>query len=254
MQVLIIEDEPLAADRLIRMIKATDPTIVIYDHVDTVRGAVALLKQRGEEIDLLFCDIQLADGLSFEIFDHVDFHKPVIFTTAYDQYAIDAFKVNSMHYLLKPIKAEELKHSLDKYHRLIKDQPSYGIEQIKRFFDQERRSHDKRLLVKSGVKLIPVKLSEIALFYIKHKNVHAVSYPEERRYLIDHTLDELEKDHLDMSKFFRINRKQIVNLQDIIMIKPYPNQRLQLTLRVGSDVELVVAREKVKKFREWFTK
>ena len=254
MQVLIIEDEQLAADRLIRMIKATDPSIVIFDHVDTVRGAVSLLQQSGPEIDLLFCDIQLADGLSFEIFDHVNFEKPVIFTTAYDQYAIEAFKVNSMHYLLKPIKAEELKDSLDKYHRISKNQPSYGIEQLKRLFDDERRSHEKRILVKSGVKLIPVKLSEIALFYIKNKNVHAVSYPEERRDVIDHTLDELERDQLDMSQFFRINRKQMVNLQDIVLIKPYPNQRLQLTLRVGSDVELVVAREKVKKFREWFTK
>ncbi len=252
MQVLIIEDEQLAADRLIHLIGKTDQEIHIFGHVDTVRDAVSTLTEHGDKIDLLFCDIQLADGLSFEIFEQIDFRKPVIFTTAYDQYAIEAFKVNSMNYLLKPIKEEELKRSLRKYHDIFRTYTTFNIEQVKKLLNQDQPVQNKRILVKSGIKLIPVKLNEIALFFIQNKNVYAISAEEERQYLIDHTLDELMSDHLDPNHFFRINRKQIVNVENIVLIKPYLNQRLSLSLKVATDEELIVSREKVKDFRKWF--
>jgi len=251
MQVLIIEDEQLAADRLRQIIQKTDPDIHIFDHVDTVREAVAVLKAHGSKIDLLFCDIQLADGLSFEIFEQVDFHNPVIFTTAYDHYAIEAFKVNSVNYLLKPIKEDELRRSLKKYHKIFSNYTSFDIEQVKKLLNKDQKTRSKRLLIKSGIKLIPVKLDEIAIFYIKDRNVHAISFSE-RRYIMDYTLDELINDHLDPSSFFRINRKQIVNAENIVLIKPYLHQRLSLSLKVAVDEDLVVSRDKVKAFRSWF--
>jgi len=253
MNVLVLEDESLAADRLCKMIQEYDSNIMITKKLESVDDAVKYLQDE-KEIDLAFFDIQLTDGKSFEVFEKVDFNKPVIFTTAYDQYSIDAFKVNSIDYLLKPINAKDLKGALDKYQALSRsNSPIHGIdiEMLRQLLTKANENYKKRFLVKSGSRLHYVSVRDISYFYAEGKLVFAVLRDKNRQFIIDHTLEQLIQELLDPNLFYRINRTFILNLEEISEIKTYKNSRLLVKMISHYDQEMIVSREKVQDFKAW---
>lgn len=251
MRALIVEDEQLAADRLSSIINKIDKSVEVVAQLDTVRDTVAYLKQHQQDLDLLFCDIHLADGLSFEIFEQVEVETPVIFTTAYDEYSIKAFKVNSVDYLLKPIQEEEVRNSLNKYSSFFEPNLK-GLADLKSLFANSTKTQPKRFLVKAGMKLIPKKADDIAFAFVENKVTYFLDINTEKTYMMDFTLEELMSTQLDIQQFYRINRRQIVNIESIDVIRPYLNQRLSLSLKVHTNQELIVSREKVNDFKKWF--
>ena len=254
MKTLILEDEHLASDRLQRIIEDNFQEMEVLEAIDTVKDGTKYLTENQDELDLIFCDIHLADGSSFEIFDKVKVNTPVIFTTAYDQYSIDAFKVNSIHYLLKPLKEKEVIEAVNKLELLnAHKQPEVRLRDLKKILLNPSEEVSKRFLVKSGLKLIPKKTEELALFYIENKVVHVLDMQDGKAYLIDYSLDDLENKLLDENQFFRVNRKQIVNMESIAAMKPHHGQRLSLDLTVRSNFDIIVSREKVTQFKKWFT-
>ena len=250
MKVLIVEDEKLSRERLAEMLLQHDPQIQIMAALDSVSATVDFLKQQ-EAPDLIFLDIQLADGLSFEIFQHVSTNKPVIFTTAYDQYALKAFEVNSLDYLIKPLSPEKLTLALNKY-RDLKGQSSTAIDPglIQKLIDQSK-TYKERFLVKLGRKLFYKKAQEVGFFYADGKVVYLTELQGKGRYIIDHTLDELSENLLDPTLFFRINRTYIVQINAIEEIQPYANQRLLIKLKGISGHDFIVSREKTPLFKSW---
>lgn len=252
MNAIIIEDEQLAADRLIAMIQKSGKKINILCQFDTVRDTVNYLAEKQEEVDILFCDIQLADGLSFSIFEKIKVSTPVVFTTAFDEYSLKAFKVNSIDYLLKPVQQDELNDALNKYQSIYHDRShNFDIGKLKALFSQNKQ-YKERFLVKSGSKYYNKSTSEITYFSSDNKIVYLHDSDSTRKYMTDYTLDELIKTHLNPDKFFRINRQFIVHIDAITLMKPYNNQRLILQLKAGQVNELIVSREKVASFKEWF--
>ncbi|MDX5347511.1 MAG: LytTR family DNA-binding domain-containing protein [Hymenobacteraceae bacterium] len=253
MQVLIIEDEAPAARRLQQLLRDQDSGLEIADTIDSVESAVKWLN-RHQQPDLIFMDIQLADGLSFEIFDQVAIRTPVIFTTAYDEYAIRAFSVNSIDYLLKPIEPDHLKRSLQKY-RLLKEQ--FGstsgaqpeLEQLLRSLHLNKKSYKNRFLVRQGERLLSVPAEEVAYFMAEDKIV-LLCCQNNLRYPVDFSLDELES-LLDPQQFFRINRQFIVSLSAIEQIHTYFNGKLKLDLQPEVEKEVLISREKAAIFKQW---
>ena len=254
MKTLILEDEPLAAARLQRIIEDNFDDIQVKESLDSVKEGVRYLSENADELDFIFCDIHLADGSSFEIFDQIDVKTPVIFTTAYDQYSIEAFKVNSVQYLLKPLKEKDVIDAVAKYEIFQGQKASQvRLEDLKKILINPQEQASKRFLVKSGMRLIPKKNDEIALFYVENKVVHVLDKNDGKSYLTDFTLEELEQKHLDSARFFRVNRKQIVNADVIESMKPHMGQRLSLDLSVTGNFDIIVSREKVTQFKKWFT-
>ncbi|MEO1051574.1 MAG: LytTR family DNA-binding domain-containing protein [Bacteroidota bacterium] len=254
MNVVIVEDEDLAAERLEQLIKLYDPDINVLYTIDTVQDAVPFLRSHENDIDIVFLDIQLSDGTSFEIFNKIDYTKPVIFTTAYDQYSLQAFKVNSIDYLLKPIKYEELEAALNKHKRIINSGgqvPSFDISEIKNILKQVQQPYKQRFIVKFGNRIQYKAAEDIAYIVADGKIVHIVLKGNSRQYIIDHTLDELEGQLLDPSQFYRINRKFIIKIDAINDICNYAGNRLQVVLNTASDQELIVSRERVSDFKDW---
>ena len=250
MKVLIIEDELIASEKLKNVLRDIDASIEVVDVIDTVRGGVEFFKMI-PQIDLVFSDIQLADGLSFEIFDEVHIDFPIVFTTAYDEYSIKAFEVNSIDYLLKPIQKEGVGKAIEKYRRIQgKDLEFEALNNLTKIIQQSPKT-EKRFLVKSGLKLVPKKASDVALFYIDNKVLHLLDRNTQKSFLMDGTLEELSNE-MDQNNFFRINRKQLVNKEAVDSIKPFYSQRLSLELNVPCDHEIVVSREKVNDFKKWF--
>ena len=251
MKALIIEDEQLAADRLTEMVQKLGRDLEVVGQFDTVKETVAFLEANPDEVDILFCDIQLADGLSFNIFEKVEVHQPVVFTTAYDEYALRAFKINSLDYLLKPVRQQELTKALDKYQNIYDRRLSnIDLSQLKALFTKKR--YKERFLVRLGKKFFNKDISEVTYFSSESKIVYLHDQQPGKKYMTDFTLDELMKLYLDGDRFFRINRQFIVHIDAIEMMKPYSNQRLILQLKMGQIHELVVSREKVSAFKEWF--
>lgn len=250
MKILIIEDEPLAAAQLASHISALKPEAQILGVCDTIKSAVDWF-QNNEEPDLAFFDIHLGDGLSFEIFEKVSFNTPVIFITAFDQYAIQAFKVNSIDYLLKPIERLELERALGKFNNLKSPKNNHLspeiLEGIVSSFKQKR--YKKRFLVKVGTHLRIVEVSTILYFYSFEKGTY-VKLNDGKDYLLDYSLEVLEE-MVDPSSFFRINRKYIIALHSIKDVLSYSNSRLKLKVLHPLEVDFLVAREKVKAFKSW---
>lgn len=249
LKVLIIEDEKPSARRLQRMLERLD--VSVNEMLHSVEEAINWF-QENEHPDLIFLDIQLSDGLSFEIFDVVEVKSAIIFTTAFDEYALQAFKLNSIDYLLKPIDDEELEMAVAKYkERVPKSQNvQLNFEDIKKLLQNPvGREYKKRFTTKIGqhIKMIPV--DEIECFFSENKGTYAHTY-EGRNYLLDTTLEQLEEE-LEPKVFFRINRKFYVNLNAIRDIISYTNSRLQLKLHSYKEEEVVVARERVKDFKIW---
>ena len=254
MRALIIEDEKLAADRLASMLQQLDPTITILGKIESVRKAVQQFES-GLKPDLAFLDIQLADGLSFEIFDKTTVPCPVIFTTAYDSYAIRAFKVNSIDYLLKPIDKDELAASLQKFRNLLPAAPAPtpstpNLELLQKAMQMlGHQSYKNRFVVKVGEHLKSIPVEQIDFFFSQEKATF-LQTRDNKRFVIDFSLEQLET-MIDPQQFFRINRSYLIGLEAIQDIVSYSNSRLKTFLRHSSDQNVVVSREKVNAFKAW---
>jgi len=250
MRVLIVEDETLAAQRLQHLLKECDPSIEIVGVCESVEETVEVL-QRQPSADLLLMDIQLSDGHSFEIFKKIQIRKPVIFTTAYDQFALEAFKHFSIDYILKPITAVSLRIALEKY-KLLKSfmSPDYSGLLSTLASMQPANEYKNRFLAKVGQRLFFVDINDIAFFQAENKIVYLVD-KEGNRFVIDYTLEKLEA-LLDPKLFFRLNRKFIVKVTAIDHIKPFYNNRLKLSVKGASSCdEMIISRERVAEFKAW---
>jgi len=249
MNVLIIEDEKPSARRLQRMLEKQN--VSANNMLHSVEEAVEWF-QHNKHPDLIFLDIQLSDGLSFEIFDVVDVKSAIIFTTAFDEYALQAFKLNSIDYLLKPIDEEELVAAVNKY-KMLKPQETnvqLNFEDIKKLLaNPVEREYKKRFTTKIGQHIKMISVDEIECFYSENKGTYAHTV-DGRDYLLDTTLEQLEEE-LSPKTFFRISRKFYININAIKDIISYTNSRLQLKLNSYKDQEVIVARERVKDFKTW---
>lgn len=249
MKVLIVEDEHRAAKRMEQLLLDAKPNAQIIRVIDSVEDTVHFFEQN-EAPDLVFMDIQLADGLSFDIFTKVQIESPIIFTTAYDEYAIQAFKVNSVDYLLKPIDEEELAAALQKFEQLHYKKPVYN----KSFFTDllksiSQENYTQRFLIKTGQSFNYVGVEEIAYFF-SDQSLSFIQTKLNKKYALDYTMDQLE-DLINPEQFFRINRKLIVHIESIEKISSYFNNRLIINLKPKTNLEAIVTRERVKKFKKW---
>ena len=251
MNLLIIENEKPAADRLIRVLMKIDKSITVLGVIETVEEAINRL-QENPQPDLILMDIQLDDGLCFEIFETINIEIPVIFTTAFDEYTLKAFKVNSIDYLLKPIDEELLKTALTKFKRLYADKDPFRRD-FKQLLYEFRNQYKSRFLLKIGEKYRSVTTGEISHFHINERSVFLCDN-HGKDYGIDYSLEQLQT-MLDPRKFFRINRECIVNIDAISLMYSYSSSRLQLTLKEKENSELfVVSRDKVAEFKRWIDK
>lgn len=249
MRVLIIEDEPQAATRLTRLVAALQPDWEIADTLDSVKRSIEWLSK--SSCDLILMDIQLADGLSFEIFERIVVTAPVIFTTAYNEYALKAFKVNSIDYLLKPVDQAELQAALNKYHSLTRTTPGSEkmMESIRYAMQMLTKKYKERFVIKVGEHLKSVEVGEILFFFSLEKTTFAQTV-DGRKHILDFTLDQLDG-LLDPARFFRVNRKYIVSVTAIKDMVSYTNSRLKLVLKTSDDDDVIVARERVQEFKNW---
>ncbi len=249
MRVLIIEDEPPALKRLTKMLKASGREIELVDSLDSVESSVSFLKNF-KDIDLIFMDIQLGDGISFDIFSQVELNTPVIFTTAYNQYMMNAFKVNSVDYLLKPIDGDELNQALEKFENLHLKKVKYDPNEFKSLLENLiQKEYKSRFLVKSGNQLQYINTSDVQYFYFEDGYVHLVD-SDKKKHIIDHSIEQL-KNLLDPKSFFRINRKMILDICSIQKISPYFNGRMKLQLNPKFSEDVIVSRERVSDFKAW---
>jgi len=252
MNILIIEDEPLAAERLEELLLKSDPSIKVIGKCDSVKRSVKWLMENPLP-DILFLDIQLGDGVSFEIFDQVDVDCPVIFTTAFDAYAIEAFKLNSIGYLLKPVKPDQLKSVIDKYkaspyfiNNTSSSQQQIALDQIRQLLTRE---YKRRFLIKTGLHIRSIPVEEILYFFSLEKATY-VMIISHKTVLFDHTLEQLEK-LLDPSMFFRINRKYIVSFNAIIDMVTFSHYKVKIKLQNCSDEDIFVSRDRMQDFKDW---
>ncbi|WP_439131268.1 LytR/AlgR family response regulator transcription factor [Polaribacter sp.] len=249
MNVLIIEDEKPAARRLNRMLAALD--IEVQQMLHSVEESLNWL-QNNEHPDLIFLDIQLSDGLSFEIFEEIEVQSAIIFTTAYDEYALKAFKLNSIDYLLKPIDDDELETAVNQFK---KQQPQQSDVQVnlddirKLLINPVDRKFKKRLTIKVGQHIKIIHINEVECFYSENKATY-IHTKENRNYLLDNSLENWQE-QLDPEHFFRVNRTFIVHINAIKDIVAYSNSRLKLILNSYNEQEIIVSRERVKDFKSW---
>lgn len=249
MNVLIIEDEKPSARYLKRMLEKQN--LFVTQVLHSVQDSIAWF-QNNPHPDLIFLDIQLGDGLSFDIFETVDIKSSIIFTTAFDEYALKAFKLNSIDYLLKPIDKKELEVAVNKYRnfKLPPENVKFNFEDIKRLLGNPvEREYKKRFTTKIGQHIKMISVEEIECFYSENKGTYAHTL-EGRDYLLETTLEQLETE-LSPESFFRINRKFYINIEAIRDIISYTNSRLQLKLNSYKEEEIIVAREKVRDFKTW---
>ncbi|HCY43579.1 MAG TPA: DNA-binding response regulator [Prolixibacteraceae bacterium] len=246
MKVLIFEDETRAANHLQRLLAKVAPEMTIVAKLESVRDGVKYL-QNNPEPELIFSDIQLADGLSFEIYKQVAVRCPIIFTTAYDHYAIEAFQTNGIDYLLKPIEEERLRQAIEKAKHFS---PGLALEKILSIGKVgSEKAYKSRFMVKVGDKIRSVPVEEILVFYSQEK-ASFIRTSDAHTYCIDYALDQLEP-MLDPEKYFRINRKYIVPIAACTNILAWTNSRLRLKIDGIDDSEIIVARERVVEFKSW---
>ena len=245
MNVILLEDENRAANHLERLLSKVAPDMVVIAKLESVRDGVKYL-QNNPEPDLIFSDIQLADGLSFEIYNQVAVQCPIIFTTAYDHYALEAFKTNGIDYLLKPIEEERLKQSIEKAKHFS---PGLVLEKILSISGSPSvKPYKSRFMVKVGDKIKTIPVEEIMVFYSQKASF--ILTADKRTYCIDYALDQLEP-MLDPETYFRINRKYIVSIHACTNILAWSNSRLRLKIEGTDDPDIIVARERVQEFKNW---
>ncbi|WP_341841746.1 LytTR family DNA-binding domain-containing protein [Chitinophaga caseinilytica] len=259
MKVIIIEDENLAIKRLIKMIAGTDNNIEIIATLRSISESVNWLKAHPAP-ELIFMDIELADGQCFEIFNQVTVNSPVIFTTSYDQYMLRAFEVNSLDYLLKPVEPERLVKALNKHktlqsHYASRTSPNLNVARLLNDLRENLDKHQyrKRFLVKSGNKLVSIQTEDIAYFFREGRITFFKTFTNSK-YITDYTLEELQEEMLDPADFYRINRSTLVSIKSVKTIENFPGNRLHLDLVPAFDKDSVVSREKVSAFKDWIGK
>jgi two-component system, LytTR family, response regulator LytT len=251
MNVLIIENEKPAADKIVRLLKKVDKSITVAGIIESVEGSVNRLQQEPLP-DLILMDIQLDDGLCFEIFDTICIDIPVIFTTAYDQYMLKAFKVNSIDYLLKPIEEASLRNAINKFNSLHR-KDTLRNDLLRGLYKELYTGYKNRFLVKIGTNYRSVQVSEISCIYILERAVFIRTFAD-ADYSIDYSLDTVQKT-LDPTLFFRINRDYIVNVNAISDIISYSSSRLKIRLNSRKPIDdLIVSRDKVSEFKKWIDK
>jgi DNA-binding LytR/AlgR family response regulator len=243
-KIIIIEDEARAVKKLVAYLKEIAPTFTIVGTFETVRDSITFLSNN--KVDLILSDIQLADGISFEIFEAVHVSCPIIFTTAYDEYAIKAFETQGIDYLLKPIQKERLEKAFEKFEDL---KPSVDFESLKNLLQPQSQQFKKRFMVKVGEKIKSFSTDDIKSFYSLDKGTFLLTN-EGRNYVVDYSLEEVNQ-LLDPDLFFRINRKIIVNMNGIDEIIQHSNSRLKLVISHLDLDEVIVARERVMDFKNW---
>jgi two-component system, LytTR family, response regulator LytT len=247
MKVIIVEDEKLAADRLRLLLHEYDPDVKVEACIDSVADTIQYLKTKPHP-DVMLMDIHLSDGHSFEILQKYPYQKPVIFTTAYDEYALEAFKMLSIDYILKPITQEALGAALNKYKQLAATFSGNHYNKLSPEFISQ--PFKKRFLGKIGQRLFFINTETIACFEADNKIVYLTDQ-EGHRYLIDATMEKLET-QIDPQQFFRISRSFIVHINAIEQVKPYFNNRLRIFLKgTLPETEIVVSRERVADFKNW---
>ena len=250
LNVLIIEDEEPAAKRLRKMLLEIAPETTVLENIVSVSSALKWFSENPSP-DLIISDIQLSDGLSFEIYKKIDLACPVIFTTAYDQYAIEAFKVNSIDYLLKPIKKEELENAVNKYKKINQANvaPLVDINKLLQSFNPTGKEYKNRFVVRYGEHIKTINIEEVVYFYTEDK-VNFLCTKDSRRFVIDFNLDTLEST-LDPKSFFRINRQYIIGIHSIAEMLAYSKSRVLIKLNPPAKHETIVSTERSSDFKHW---
>lgn len=253
LNVLIVEDETPAADKLERYLKKYSEGIQVLHRIDTVKESVQWLRDHQAKVDLIFMDVQLKDGISFSIFQEIKIEKPIIFITAYNEFALDAFKVNSIDYLLKPITFTDLSVSLKKMESLS-SQLRWNEEKNKTITQNlpssPAKSYKNRFMVKLGEHIRSITSEEISFFFADGRDVYLITN-QLRKFIIDYTLEGLDE-ILDPKQFYRVNRSYIVNISSIQDVVVYSNSRLKITPIIKWEKEIIVSRDKVNDFKQWF--
>ncbi len=249
LRIIILEDEEPAAKRLLKMIKEADPEVELLGSISSVSAAIKWFKEN-DPPDLIFSDIQLADGTSFDIFKEVKFLCPIIFVTAFDQYAIDAFKINSIDYLLKPLKKDELLFAINKFKKSRQaESSSFDINKLLQVYNPKSLVYKTRFIVRYGEHIKTIQTDEIAYFYTEDK-VNFLTTHEGKRFAIDFNLDSLET-LLDPKLFFRINRQFIVSIGSITEMFAYTKGRVLIKLKPAAKQETIVSTERSADFKIW---
>jgi two-component system, LytTR family, response regulator LytT len=249
MHLLIIEDEKASSEALEAILADIDPTLLVLARLKSVAEAVEWLKKY--TADLIFLDINLGNESAFQIFEQIKVKTPIIFTTAYDKYALEAFKVNAIDYLLKPIKKEALRTALDKFKNLTNPM-NIDFPALMQAMQNSRKDYHKRFLANSGEKIKSIPVEEVAYFFGQQKYVYLISHSKEQ-YIVDFTLEKLE-DMLDPLLFFRINRQFIVSFESIQNMYPYPRGRVKIELNPPTKEDTVVSIDRAFDFKEWLNR
>lgn len=252
-RIVIVEDEPATARNLKTMLLDASPNIDVVAMLTGVDDATAWLEKNASEYDLIFMDIRLSDGVSFDIFDKVKIETPVIFVTAYNEYALQAFKANGIDYILKPFDEEELKQSLDKYRRLTEGKHSedtlQGLQKVINSIRQNTSSYKQSFLVQYRDKLLPLATADIAWFYTAFEVVYAHTN-DNRKYTLTYTMEQLEQ-QLDPMQFFRASRQFIISRKSIREIEYHFNGRLIVDAKPQPQEKILISKAKVAAFKEW---
>lgn len=253
LKIVIIEDEPVTARNLAHMLQVIDDSVQVMAILTGVDDAVNWFLANTDNYDLIFMDIRLADGLSFDIFKRVNLAKPVIFVTAYNNYAIQAFKNNGIDYILKPFDQQEVEQALDKYKNLLGNALSEAgvtnLSQIIEQLNEASKFYKKSFLVHFRDKLVPVETAKIAWFYTANELVYAQTN-DARQYVIDFTMEQLEK-QLDPALFFRANRQFIINRKEITEVDFYFNGRLSVKIKPAPPENIIISKARVPEFKTW---
>lgn len=251
MRAIIIEDEKLSAEHLSNLLKRIDTSIEIIAHFDSVKKSINEF-QKGIKADILFVDVHLADGLSFDIFSSIYIDTPIIFTTAYDEYAIKAFKLNSVDYLLKPIGISDLRNAIEKLNKINNKQQSSIIENIANAYLNLNKQYKNRFMVKMGDSIVSIKTEDV-FHFIAEDGITLMVTSNNKRYPIDYTLDQLEG-MVSPDLFFRINRKVLISMNSIQKVSLYFNSRLKINSDILEEDAAIVSRERVNDFKTWLDK
>jgi DNA-binding LytR/AlgR family response regulator len=252
MKVVIIEDEVMAAELIESLVLKYDSTIEILEILDSIKASAAWFNVNSAP-DLVFMDIHLADGLSFEIFDQTQINCPIIFTTAYNEYAIRAFKVNSIDYLLKPLDFDELKQAIDKYKERFSEKPQIPSPDVfDKVLNMLTNKFKQRFVIKVGEHIRSIPVEDVLYFYSLEKATF-LHTANNHNYVIDYSIEQLEG-LVDPEKFFRINRKYLIAMNSFDDIISYSNSRLKIELLHSDEYDVIVSREKVQKFKKWLDK
>ena len=253
MKILVVEDEPLTFQRIKNLIKDLRPGWEIVAHIETVKE-LGQIFQSSLSFDLMLCDIHLADGSSFSALKEYPIRQPIIFITAFDQYALNSFDFNCIDYVLKPIDKARLEKAFEKIEQFVSTEQDLSVSQdligqlVKGF---SQKPYKRRFLAKSGNRLRFIPVEDIACFFVENGLTFLEETNSNRRSIVDFSLNELESALLDPMTFYRINRSVIINVEHLVEMKPYLNGRLELSMCMSNDRKIIVARERVNEFKNW---